>query len=302
MRIRDFDLIIPETLKAALFEHLFADGDEHGAVLSAGVVRSDRGLRLLARQLFVAQDGTDYIPGRRGYRMLTPRFVGARARHCRDAGLAYLAVHNHGGTDSVDFSSTDLASHERGYAALLDIVNGPPVGALVFAERAAAADLWLRNGQRLPLGECRVVGRSVERLYSSPRTAPAHADAMYDRQARLLGSIGQALLRNTKVGVIGVGGVGSWLVGNLAHLGVGHIVIADPDRIEDTNVPRVLGATRFHARTLLTDRGAAAPGRPTLGDAKGHDLATRRQAGESESRRRVRWQKRRGRLGGSAFW
>ena len=255
MLSKDFDLILPEKLKVDLFDHLFVDGDEHGAVLSAGVVSTSRGLRLLARDLFIAQDGTDYVPGRRGYRMLTARFVGDRARSCRDDHLAYFAVHNHGGADSVGFSGDDLASHERGYSALLDIVNGPPVGAVVFAKRAAAADLWLRNGQRLPLRECRVVGRSVDRLYSSPRTAPAYADPSYDRQARLLTGTGQALLHRTKVGVIGVGGVGSWLVANLAHLGVGHIVIADPDRIEDTNLPRVVGATRFHARTLLTDRG-----------------------------------------------
>ena len=92
----DFDLILPERLKSDLFNHLFVDGDEHGAVLSAGVVRTSRGLRLLARELFVARDGTDYVPGQRGYRMLTPRFVADRARHCRDDGLAYLAVHNHG--------------------------------------------------------------------------------------------------------------------------------------------------------------------------------------------------------------
>ena len=256
MPIKDFDLVIPDTLRAELFAHLFVDGDEHGAVLSAGFVRTSRGLRLLARELFIAEDGTDYVPGRRGYRMLTPRFVADCARRCRDSGLAYLAVHNHGGVDSVAFSRDDLGSHERGYPALLDILKGPPVGALVFAKCAAAADLWLRNGNRLPLRECRVVGRSVDRLYPSRGTAPVYAtNSVYDRQVGLLTDVGQTLLHRTKVGVIGVGGVGSWLVANLAHLGVGHIVIADPERIEDTNLSRVLGATRVHARTLLTSRG-----------------------------------------------
>ena len=252
---RTFDLILPEQLKINLYEHLFSDGDEHGAILSAGVVDTPRGLRLLARELFIARDGVDYVPGRTGYRMLTARFVADRARHCRDQGHAYLAVHNHGGVDSVAFSDTDLASHQRGYPALLDILNGQPVGALVFAQRAAAGDLWIRNGDRISLREGRVVGRSVDRLYPSPQTAPVYADSIYDRQVRLLSDSGQTLLRSTKVGVIGVGGVGSWVVANLAHLGVGHIVIADPDQIEDTNLPRVLGATRFDARTFLTRHG-----------------------------------------------
>ncbi len=252
---RTFDLTLPERLRSDLFGHLFSDGDEHGAVLSAGVVDSPRGLRLLARELFIARDGVDYVAGRTGYRMLTARFVADHARQCRNQGLAYLAVHNHGGIDSVAFSDTDLASHQRGYPALLDILNGPPVGALVFARRAVAGELWIRNGDRIPLREGRVVGRSIDRLYPSPRTAPAYAESIYDRQVRLFSGIGQALLRNTKVGVIGVGGVGSWVVANLAHLGVGQIVAADPDRIEATNLPRVLGATRFQARTFLTRYG-----------------------------------------------
>ncbi len=209
---RSFDLILPEQLKTNLFEHLFSDGDEHGAILSAGVVDTPRGLRLLARELFIARDGVHYVPGRTGYRMLTARFVADRARHCRNQGLAYLAVHNHGGADSVAFSDTDLASHQRGYPALLDIVNGPPVGALVFAQRAVAGDLWIRNGDRFSLREGRVVGRSIDRLYPSPHTAPVYADAIYDRQVRLLSESGQTLLRSTKVGVIGVGGVGSWRI------------------------------------------------------------------------------------------
>ena len=234
---RTFDLVLSEHLKANLFQHLFSDGDEHGAILSAGVVDTPRGLRLLARELFVARDGVDYVPGRTGYRMLTARFVADRARYCRDQRLAYLAVHNHEGVDSVAFSDTDLASHQRGYPALLDILNGPPVGALVFAQRAAAGNLWIRNGDRLSLREGRVVGRSIERLYPTPEATPVYADAIYDRQVRLLGKSGQTLLRGTKVGVIGAGGVGSWVVANLAHLGVGQILVADPDRIEATNLP-----------------------------------------------------------------
>ncbi len=99
-----------------LYAHLFpGDGDEHGAVIAAGVVRTSRGARLLARELHPAVDGLDYLPGERGYRMLTPSFVRDRILDCANDGLSYLAVHNHGGTDAVGFSADDMASHERGY-------------------------------------------------------------------------------------------------------------------------------------------------------------------------------------------
>jgi len=120
--MKPWSLILPERLWAPLERHLFpGDGDEHGAVIGATIFETSRGTRLLARQLFIARDGVDYVPGERGYRMLTASFVGDRILDCRDHELSYLAVHCHGGQDSVEFSSDDLASHERGYRALLDI-------------------------------------------------------------------------------------------------------------------------------------------------------------------------------------
>ena len=62
-----FDLILPAKLKNDFFSNLFpGDDDEHGAVISAGVVCTVRGLRLLARDLFLAEEGSDYVPGERG--------------------------------------------------------------------------------------------------------------------------------------------------------------------------------------------------------------------------------------------
>jgi len=251
-------LTLPAQLKRELFAHLFpGDGDEHGAVIAAGVSETDRGIRLLARTIFLAKEGIDYVPGKRGYRMLTGAFVGAQIRFCRDESLAYLAVHNHGGSDRVAFSSDDLASHERGYPALLDIAGGTPVGALVFAQRAVAGDLWLSKAERVDLEGATVVGPSVERLYPSPLPRPSGVDATYDRQARLFGDAGQHLLAQRKVGVIGAGGVGALLVEQLSRLGVGSRVVVDPDRVSPSNLPRMPGATRWDAHVWMRD-----PARP----------------------------------------
>ena len=98
-------LTIPRGLYAELQRHLFpGDGDEHGAIILAGTCESDRGLRLVARELHLAKDGVDYVPGKLGYRMLKAEFIQSRILRARDRRLAYLAIHNHGGTDSVGFS------------------------------------------------------------------------------------------------------------------------------------------------------------------------------------------------------
>ena len=245
--MKPWRLTIPAGLYAELQRHLFpGDGDEHGAVMLAGTCESDRGLRLVARELHLAKDGVDYVPGKRGYRMLRAEFIQSRILRARDRRLAYLAIHNHGGTDSVGFSGPDMASHERGYPALLDIARGMPVGALVFARSAVAGDLWFPGCERAPLGHATIVGHRRRLLFPMPERQAATV-GIYDRQSRLFGDAGQDLLRRTRVGIVGLGGAGSVLAELLGRLGVGEFVLADPDRAEETNLPRLIGARRRDA-------------------------------------------------------
>lgn len=245
-------LVLPSELMNQLHNHLFpGDGDEHGAVLVAGMVETLRGTRLLARDVVLARDGVDYVPGLRGYRMLTASFVTDNIMRCASERLVYLAIHCHGGSDAVGFSPDDLASHERGYPALLDIADGTPVGALVFADNAVAGDIWLPGGERVALTEAKVVGRPQRIIYPAPPPRPK-SNPTYDRQARIFGDRGQDILRRQKVGVIGAGGAGSLIVEYLARLGVGHIILCDPERIETSNLPRVVGSTRRDVLSFLT--------------------------------------------------
>ena len=245
--MRPWRLTIPAGLYAELQRHLFpGDDDEHGAVILAGTCESDRGLRLVARELHLARDGVDYVPGKRGYRMLKAEFIQGKILRARDRRLAYLAIHNHGGTDSVGFSRPDMESHVRGYPALLDIARGMPVGALVLARSAVAGDLWFPGCDRASLSHAAIIGDRRRLLFPMPDTRAA-AVGMYDRQSRLFGDVGQELLLRSRVGIVGLGGAGSVLAELLGRLGVGEFVLADPDRAEDTNLPRLIAARRRDA-------------------------------------------------------
>jgi molybdopterin/thiamine biosynthesis adenylyltransferase len=248
-----WDVRFPRSVFERLDHHLNdAVGPRAGALL-AGVVEVNGSRRLLAREFIEARDKVDYLPGRGlGHHRLAAAFVRDAALRAAGEGLAYLAVHSHGGGRYVDFSPEDLASHDNGYPAVLDIVGGPPVGALVFAGDAVAGDIWTPEG-RARVREAVVLGPSFRRLRPEP-LPDLLADPRYDRQARLFGDSGQAILGSSKVGVIGAGGMGMLLVEYLARLGVGHLVVIDPDRVEPSNLPRLPGSRRSDARQLFQHR------------------------------------------------
>lgn len=64
----------------------------------------------------------------------------------------------------------------------------------------------------------------------------------HSRQS-FLGPESEAILGGATVAIIGACGGGSHVAQQLAHVGIGTIVVIDPDEIDDTNLNRLVGAT-----------------------------------------------------------
>ena len=75
-----------------------------------------------------------------------------------------------------------------------------------------------------------------------PKEVLPHDQDFYDRQVRAFGTTGQQVLSQLCVAVVGLGGTGSVVAQQLAHLGVGRFVLIDPDKVEATNLNRLVGA------------------------------------------------------------
>ena len=73
----------------------------------------------------------------------------------------------------------------------------------------------------------------------------------FDRQYRFFGKRGQQKLRQAHVAAVGVGGLGSALVQQLAYLGVGGITLIDDDIVEHSNLNRLIGATKPDAESRI---------------------------------------------------
>src|SRR5260370_13228915 len=93
--MEQWTLTIEQPLYERLCGHLFpGDNDEHGAVIAAGIITTKRGTRLLARNLFLAQDSDGFVPAVRGYRRLPPQFVLRPNLFARDPTLPPHTLHN----------------------------------------------------------------------------------------------------------------------------------------------------------------------------------------------------------------
>jgi molybdopterin-synthase adenylyltransferase len=73
-------------------------------------------------------------------------------------------------------------------------------------------------------------------------------DARFDRQVRAFGPALHLRLREQRIGIIGVGGLGSVMVEQLIRLGASDVLLIDPDRVDMTNLNRLVTTTFRDAR------------------------------------------------------
>lgn len=227
-------LVTPRALELRLLGHLLAEpSQERLAIVFAGRHRTAGGWRLLAREMWAAEPG-DYLVQGAYHLEIEPRLWARAAKRARASGESLVIAHSHPGDEDVpDFSPTDTWGEQRLMPKLVARAAGPH-GTLVVSPGGSRGRLHAADGSWSPL----VFGGDA-----APIDGLVRDDERFDRQQRALGAEGQARLRSLRVGVVGLGGLGSHVVQQLLHLGVGSLVVVDPDRVEPTNLSRLVGAT-----------------------------------------------------------
>jgi molybdopterin-synthase adenylyltransferase len=180
---------------------------------------------------------------------LSPHFVARVAKRAKRERYGLVFVHSHPGEQRPRFSTTDDEG-EKHLAAFLRLrVPDATHGALVMSAGGAAARL-LGSDKVL-----RVIEVGVRRrvLFDGQHPPRLPVPEEYDRQVRALGAEGQQRLNQMYVGIVGLGGTGSIVAQQLAHLGVRRYMLVDPDTVVPTNLNRLANATPADVGRQKTD-------------------------------------------------
>lgn len=157
----------------------------------------------------------------------------------RASGRGLAEFHNHR-AGPPGFSGIDeraLAEMSR-YA--VDLLDGSPYAAAVWAQGAIHADWWRPADaglERRPFRTVTVLGEHLRVLNAPPATGER-----FNRQIPLLGPEAQATIAALRVALVGAGGTGSHMALALAYLGFRDVVILDDDVVETTNLNRLVTA------------------------------------------------------------
>jgi len=215
--------------------------EEWAGYLLCGVVRDGENWTFLGRE-WCPVPPKFQIRGTRYGLTWHPDFDVEMLNRSQNEGMACVIVHHHGGR-TPRLSEPDRNTRD----SLLPFLssNSPlrPHGFVVLGDKALAGDAFL-DGERIgDIDWMRVSGAWLEDWGNAPLASLSDTERKrLDRSIRAFGARGQSLIKTSRVGIVGCGGGGSHLVQQLAYLGVGAFVLIDADRVEETNLNRLIGA------------------------------------------------------------
>jgi molybdopterin/thiamine biosynthesis adenylyltransferase len=163
---------------------------------------------------------------------------------------AVFHIHLHDFGDGMPgFSSDDVRSARELIPSIQGFVGTQVHGAIVLSPDSFNAIALVPDSSELfPVQQISSPGTLLKVAFPSNRRFSGTNSNRYSRQ-EFLGNYSEAIIKNLRVGVVGLSGGGSHIVQQIAHIGFEKYALADPECIDDdSNLNRIVGATLDDAR------------------------------------------------------
>ncbi|MBL7789354.1 MAG: ThiF family adenylyltransferase [Chitinophagales bacterium] len=162
--------------------------------------------------------------------------------------LALLKIHSHpNGYDKFsstdDFSDIEFFNSAFGWA----INDKPHASAVMLPEGKIFGRFFFNDLHHEPIDKILVAGDTIQQYSNSKQFSIA------DFALRTIQAFGEQTyhrLSQMTVGIVGCSGTGSPVIEQLTRLGIGKLVVIDPDIVEEKNLNRILNTTMSDVKTL----------------------------------------------------
>lgn len=231
-----------------LARHLFP-GDEKEAVALAlcgrSTLRDDH--TLLVKKLLLIPYEACYE--RRGDFVHWPtELVNPLLEQAAKNGDAILKIHCHPGYYN-KFSAIDDESDQSLFTSIHAWLDNdlPHASCIMLPDKSIFGRFFYADIQPQPIQQISVAGSDIL-VWHYGKTGHINEENQL-RNLQTFGKKTVAVLNNMKIGVVGCSGTGSPVIEQLKRLGVGELVLVDPDHIDKLNLNRIIGSTYEDAQT-----------------------------------------------------
>ena len=232
--------------------HPYAE-ERVGFLHTTSKVLADNTVLIIATEYIPVEDENYIDDDRVGAKINSVAIRAAMQRSLeRKGGCFHVHLHDHRGQPGP--SRTDKNGLPGVVESLANIAPAQANGFLILSQNSFYASIKILGEKEfLQPNAVSVVGKPMLLSFTGEK---GFKSRVYDRQS-FLGESSQFLFENIRVGIIGYGGGGSHIGQQLAHIGVKNIAIFDDDKVEDTNLNRLVGAWFSDVKNALLKTAVA---------------------------------------------
>jgi len=229
---------------------------EAAAFALAGFFTNDWGAHFTTREIMMPKP-EDYDAQTSYHMQVSPIFLNRVISRAERENLAVVICHSHPwATKRLEYSSSDDYGEKASTQTLMDCLDNKPVGSLLFGTNEILGRIRKDSSSAsVPIHQVRLVDRHIV-FHSTQAGKRAEKnqtrEGTFSRQILAFGKQVQRVLENLKIGIVGLGGIGSCIAEQLARLGIRNFTLIDRDTFELSNLTRVYGSIAGNARTHQT--------------------------------------------------
>lgn len=171
-------------------------------------------------------------------------------RACTSAmasGCGVALLHSHPGPGWQDLNPGDVAAETRIAGTVESLTGLPLIGMTLSNDGIWSSRIWSHaEGKVFEHQWCesvRSVGRRLRANFNDRLVPKPAFREMFKRTVTVWGKENHASIARLRIGIVGLGSVGSIVAQALARMGIERFVLIDFDEIQEHNLDRLLGAT-----------------------------------------------------------
>lgn len=268
--MKNYSVTLTERCHLQLANHLIRTDKQEDLCFATYIpsTGSERDTAILSEIIF-PEEGDRDIHGNVGF---LPQYFERAMKIASDKKEGLVFLHSHPARGWQAMSKDDVVAESRISPAVMGATGMPLVGMTIGTDGAWSARYWIkdkRQKRKYDRNWCRtvrVIGKKLTITFNDALLPPLFDSSKQLRTISAWGARTQEDLSRLKIGIVGLGSVGSIVAEILARTGISHFTLIDFDGVEVKNLDRLtnifsadLGMAKVRAIADGIRRSATSP-------------------------------------------
>lgn len=246
--MKRFSISIPEKVNSELNRFLIRnDGDEDLTFALWNPSSGHKRYTALISEILFPEEGE-----RQRHRNVSfnPQYIKRVCREAASKNCGISLIHSHPFPGWQEMSVDDILAEKIKLSDTVEVLTGLPlVGMTIGSDGTWSGRIWHYNRYKKDYQiqwaeSVRSVGKQLNISFNDNIIPKPEFSSLFKRTRAVWGQSNHEKMAKMRVGIIGLGSVGSMVSENLARMGIEKFVLIDFDKVEPHNLDRLVGATK----------------------------------------------------------